>query len=100
MPERRWRKPRAMPGTTYYRNPGSEARARMAVVYVEARPKGRIEGTTVTDYVVEDHADRVLATFRTQGDAIYWAKRQCHTVQVARVRHLNDKTNPDHWRAV
>jgi hypothetical protein len=28
----------------------------MAVVYIEARPKGRIEGTPVTDYVVEDHA--------------------------------------------
>ncbi len=27
----------------------------MANVYVEARPKGRPEGSPITDYVVEDH---------------------------------------------
>jgi hypothetical protein len=32
----------------------------MAKVYVEARPKGRPEGTRIDDYVVEDHADHVL----------------------------------------
>ncbi len=37
----------------------------MATVYVEARPKGRQEGADVTDYVVEDHADHPLGTFRT-----------------------------------
>ena len=36
----------------------------MANVYVEARPKGRPEGTRIDDYVVEDHADHVLGTFR------------------------------------
>jgi hypothetical protein len=71
----------------------------MAVVYVEARPKGKSEDPE-TDYVVEDHAGHVLATFRTRGDAIYWAKRHGHTPHVARVRHLNDKKTPDHWRAV
>ncbi len=30
----------------------------MAIVYVEARPKGRQEGSAITDYVVEDHAGR------------------------------------------
>jgi len=30
----------------------------MANVYVEARPKGRPEGSHIDDYVVEDHADR------------------------------------------
>jgi hypothetical protein len=72
----------------------------MAVVYVEALPKGKSEDSPVTDYVVEDHADKVLATFRTRGDAIFWAKRHGHTPQVARVRHLNDKKRPDHWREV
>ena len=38
----------------------------MANVYVEARPKGRPEGTHIDDYVVEDRADHVLATFKTQ----------------------------------
>ena len=29
----------------------------MPKVYVEARPKGRPEGSAIDDYVVEDHAD-------------------------------------------
>ncbi len=72
----------------------------MAVVYVEARPKGREQGTSIDDYVVEDHADHVLHAARTQQEAIDWAKKQGHTPHVARVRHLNDKKKPDHWRAV
>jgi hypothetical protein len=69
----------------------------MAVVYVEARPKG---GGPITGYVVEDHADHVLATTHTQEEAIAWAKRNGHSPHVARVRHLSDKRNPDHWRKV
>jgi hypothetical protein len=38
----------------------------MANVYVEARPKGRPEGSPIQDYVVEDHADHALGTFGTQ----------------------------------
>lgn len=71
----------------------------MANVYIEARPKGRPEGSPITDYVVEDHADHVLATFRTQHEAINWTKTRGHAPLVARVRHLNDKKRPDHWRA-
>ena len=71
----------------------------MAVVYVEARPKGRAEGTRIDDYVVEDRADSVLGTFKTQHEAIQWALSCRHTPLVARVRHLNDKKIPDHWRA-
>jgi hypothetical protein len=72
----------------------------MANVYVEARPKGRPEGTAIEGYVVEDHADSVLGSFQTQAEAIEWAKKREHRPLVARVRHLNDKKNPDHWRAV
>ena len=72
----------------------------MANVYIEARPKGRAEGTAIDDYVVEDHADHVLATFSTQEAAITWAKNKGHSPHVARVRHLNDKKRPDLWRAV
>lgn len=72
----------------------------MAKVYVEARPKGRQEGTHIDDYVVEDHADHALHTADTQKEAIDWAKSKGHSPHVARVRHLNDKKNPDHWRAV
>ncbi len=71
----------------------------MANVFVEPRPKGRPEGSPVTDYVVEDHADSVLGTFPTQHEAIAWARKNGHHPLVARVRHLNDKQKPDHWRA-
>lgn len=46
----------------------------MAKVYVEPRPKGRQEGDPIDDYVVEDHADHVLATHKTQHEAIQWAR--------------------------
>jgi hypothetical protein len=72
----------------------------MANVFVEARPKGRPEGSPITDYVVEDHADHALGTFKTQKEAIDWAKSNSHTPHVARVRHLNDKKKPDAWREV
>ena len=72
----------------------------MANVFVEPRPKGRPEGSPITDYVVEDHADHVLGTFKTQEAAIDFAKQQYDTPHVARVRHLNDKAKPDHWRKV
>ena len=71
----------------------------MANVFIEARPKGRSEGSPIEDYVVEDHADHVLGTFRTQEEAINWAKKDGHSPLVARVRHLNDKNTPDHWRS-
>ncbi len=72
----------------------------MALVYVEARPKGSAEGTKIDDYVVENHADEVLATFSTQKEAIDWAKSKGHLPHVARIRHLNHKIKPGHWRVV
>jgi hypothetical protein len=68
-------------------------------VYIEPRPKGRHEGTPIKDYVVEDHKDQVLKTFKTQKEAIDWAKKEGHRPLVARVRHENNKTKPDHWRS-
>ena len=70
----------------------------MANVYIEARPKGRPEGSGIERYVVEDHADSVLKTTDIQRDAIDWAKEHGHRPLVARVRHENDKRVPDHWR--
>jgi hypothetical protein len=67
-------------------------------VFVEPRPKGRPAGSRVDDYVVEDDMDQVLVTTETQQDAIDWAKSRGHHPLVARVRHLNDKKTPDHWR--
>jgi hypothetical protein len=71
----------------------------MANVYIEARPKGRQEGEPIEDYVVEDHADHVLKTFKTQHEAIEWAKKEGHHPLVACVRHINNKKNADHWRS-
>jgi len=71
----------------------------MPNVYVEPRPKGRKEGEHVEDYVVEDHKDHVLFTAKTQHEAIAWAKKEGHHPLVARVRHENNKTKPDHWRS-
>jgi hypothetical protein len=68
-------------------------------VYIEARPKGRPEGSYVSDYVVEDHAGHILFTGKTQRDAIEWARTRGHQPLVARIRHLDDKKKPDHWRA-
>jgi hypothetical protein len=65
----------------------------------EAQPKGRPDGSAIEDYAVEDHADHVLATFKTQQEAIDWSRKNGHAPLVARVRHLNDKKKPDHWRA-
>jgi hypothetical protein len=41
----------------------------MANVYIEERPKGRREGQPIERYVVEDHADHVLHSAKTQKDA-------------------------------
>ena len=49
--------------------------------------------------MVEDNADHVLGAFKTQKEAIDWAKKNGDSPLVARVRHLNDKKIPDHWRA-
>jgi hypothetical protein len=46
---------------------------------------------------IEDH---VLATVKTQQEAIDWSKKNGHAPLVARVQNLNDKKRPDHWRAV
>jgi hypothetical protein len=70
----------------------------MAKVYVEPRPKGRSDGCAITDYVIEDRTEAILHTAKTQQDAIDWARRGGHHPVVPRVRTLNDKNNPDHWR--
>jgi hypothetical protein len=72
----------------------------MASVFVEPRPKGRPEGSEITDYVVESAGGVVLVTTATQAEALKWAKDNGHSPHVARVRHLNDKDRPDHWRVV
>jgi hypothetical protein len=63
---------------------------------IEAQREAR---RPIDNYVVEDHADHVLATFKDQSEAIAWARKEGDKPLVARVRNLSDKKNPDHWRA-
>ncbi len=71
----------------------------MTNVYIEPRPKGRPQGNRIDGFAVEDHADHVLAAFKTQHEAIAWARAQGHQPLVARVRHVNDQKTPNHWRS-
>lgn len=71
----------------------------MPNVYIEARPRGRAEHSPIEDYVIEDYAALALGTFKSQGKAIAWARKRGHEPLLARVRELNDKKKPEHWRA-
>jgi hypothetical protein len=64
----------------------------MSNVYVEPAPNDK--------YQIE-FADGTpaIGPFSTQKDAIDRAKKMGHRPLVARVRHLNDKKIPDHWRS-
>src|SRR5579871_1729032 len=79
---------------------GIKGDADMTNAFVEPRPKGKPDGSAISDFVVEDRADHVLATFKTQEEAIHWARTHGFMTHVARVRHLNDKKKPDQWRRV
>jgi hypothetical protein len=66
-------------------------------VFIEPRPKGQPEGSAIEDYVVEDRANRVLATFITRDEASDWSYKNGYMPQVQRWGHLNDKNDPDLW---
>lgn len=64
----------------------------MSNVYIEPTADGK--------YQIEfDDRRPSVGPFNTQKDAITEAKRMGHRPLVARVRNLNDKKKPDHWRA-
>jgi hypothetical protein len=65
----------------------------MAIVYIEPRPKGRPEGDPIDDYVVEDHADHFLASFKTQREAIEWAKKNVARLGLAMSEPIARKVN-------
>jgi len=71
----------------------------MAIVYIEASPKGRQEGTAINGYVVEDTQTIFLRHSKPRKKRSL-GRRGTDIRHVARVRHLNDKKRPDHWRAV
>jgi hypothetical protein len=69
----------------------------MTNVFVEPRPKGQAGGPRTSSSRI---TPITLATFKTQEDAIHWARTHGYMPHVARVRHLNDKKKPDQWRRV
>jgi membrane protein len=75
----RIRKP---PLTTFFA--GHPAGAKMANVYIEARPKGQPESTVVVDYTIEDQAEHLLGSCRTQEEAVEWARSRGHVPLVPR----------------
>ena len=67
----------------------------MSNVYIEPVPNGG------SGYQIEFADHRAPSKpYKTQQEAIDAAKALGHKPLVARVRHLNDKKIPDHWRAV
>jgi hypothetical protein len=48
---------------------------------------------------LEDHVQTTCLPPSAQQEAIDWSKKNGHAPLVARVRHLIDKKEPDHWRA-
>jgi hypothetical protein len=66
----------------------------MPNVYIEARPKGHKEGDPITDYVLEDHTHKVLGTFKTQHEAIAFAKKEGHHPLVAPAPERQDQGGP------
>ena len=62
-------------------------------------PKGRKEGDPIDDYVVEEHASHVLATFKTQHEAIEWSKKQGHAPALVEIaRYKLERHKPLRWR--
>ena len=87
------------PGFVLKSRKGSSLRG-TGPLYIEARPKGRPEGSPINAYGVETADGELVFSARTQQEAVDWAKRNGGPAHVSRVRHLNDKRVPDHWRAV
>ena len=70
----------------------------MAAAYIEHRPKSTDKDATVSHYTIVSEGQE-HGTFKTQKEAHDQACKQgYHPVHVARVRHLHDHKNPDHFR--
>jgi hypothetical protein len=66
----------------------------MTSLFINPKPNG---------YAVElARVDTPVHVASTQEEAITWAQVNYPdaAVHVARVRHLSDKRNPDHWRKI
>jgi hypothetical protein len=69
----------------------------MANAYIEYRPKSAEQTHGVTHHVVIVDG-KEIKKFDTQLEAEKWACKEGYTVHVARERHLQNRSNPAHWR--
>ena len=71
----------------------------MSAAFVEHRPRSTDPGTETHHYVVIVNGKEVGGQFTTQKEAKDHAcKAGYEPVHVARVRHLQDRDQPAHWR--
>jgi hypothetical protein len=71
----------------------------MAAAFVEHRPFASSEYTPTSHYVVIVNGSQVGGNFTTQAAAKNYACDQGYRpVHVARQRHLQDRSQPAHWR--
>lgn len=72
----------------------------MTAAYVEHRPHASSEHVATSHYVVIVNGSSVGGNFTTQVAAKKYAcDNGYHPVHVARQRHLQDRSQPAHWRA-
>jgi hypothetical protein len=70
----------------------------MTAAFIEHRPHPASAGADTTHFVIIADGKEV-GSFKTQEEAKDAAcKRGYRPVHVARVRHLQNRDNPDHWR--
>ena len=71
----------------------------MAAAYIEHRPKSTDQSAATKHYVIVTGGKETGTEFSTQKAA---KDKACAAgydpVHVARVRHLQDRDKPDHWR--
>jgi hypothetical protein len=71
----------------------------MSAAYIEHRPRSSQESTSTSHYVIVVNGQEI-GSYSTQKDAKDAAcDAKYRPVHVARVRHLQDRDQPDHWRA-
>ncbi len=71
----------------------------MAAAYIEHRPKSTDETKATSHYVIVTGGVEKHGEFKTQAAAKDKACAEKYDpVHVARVRHLQDRDTPDHWR--
>jgi hypothetical protein len=72
----------------------------MAAAYIEHRPHASSEHVPTSHYVVIVNGSQVGSNFDTQSSAKNYAcKEGYRPVHVARQRHLQDRSQPAHWRS-